>query len=98
MGGGKTVALSRLEILAALTPKKWWRGEWRPGPRNIRFRYHVRAWCSAEEVEEEEEDDDYGQFGFWFSCTLIESIMVSLQLPEFMMCTLSTHPFRTDRS
>ena len=31
----------RLEILAALTPKKFWRGDWRPGPRNIRFRYHV---------------------------------------------------------
>jgi hypothetical protein len=31
----------RLEILAALAPKKFWRGDWRPGPRNIRFRYHV---------------------------------------------------------
>ena len=38
----------RLEILAALTPKKFWRGEWRPGPRNIRFRYHVRAWWCAD--------------------------------------------------
>ena len=32
--------LGRLEILAALTPKKWWRGDWRPGPRNVRFRFH----------------------------------------------------------
>ena len=31
----------RLEVLAALTPKKFWRGDWRPGPRNIRFRYHT---------------------------------------------------------
>ena len=30
----------RLEVLAALTPKKFWRGDWRPGPRNVRFRYH----------------------------------------------------------
>ena len=30
----------RLEVLAALTPKQFWRGDWRPGPRNIRFRYH----------------------------------------------------------
>ena len=35
-------AIRRLEVLAALTPKKFWRGDWRPGPRNIRFRYHVR--------------------------------------------------------
>jgi hypothetical protein len=33
----------RLEVLAALTPKQFWRGEWRPGPRNIRFRFHVSA-------------------------------------------------------
>ena len=37
-----SLTLGRLEILAALTPKKFWRGDWRPGPRNLRFRYHVR--------------------------------------------------------
>ena len=35
------VCRGRLEVLAALTPKKFWRGDWRPGPRNVRFRYHV---------------------------------------------------------
>ena len=34
-------ALGRLEILAALTPKKFWRGDWRKGPRNVRFRFHT---------------------------------------------------------
>lgn len=37
----------RLEILAALTPKKFWRGAWRPGPRNIRFRYHTNPQAAA---------------------------------------------------
>ena len=43
----------RLEVLAALTPKKFWRGDWRPGPRNVRFRYHVRnaVMCAREERE-----------------------------------------------
>ena len=43
----------RLEVLAALTPKKFWRGDWRPGPRNVRFRYHVRnaVICGHEERE-----------------------------------------------
>ena len=30
----------RLEIVAGLTPKKFKSGAWRPGPRNVRFRYH----------------------------------------------------------
>ena len=30
-----------MEILAALTPKTFWRGDWRPGPRNLRFRFHT---------------------------------------------------------
>ena len=30
----------RLEILAGLAPKKFQMGGWRPGPRNVRFRYH----------------------------------------------------------
>ena len=30
----------RLEILAALAPKKFSTGAWRPGPRSVRFRYH----------------------------------------------------------
>ncbi|KAH8066519.1 hypothetical protein JL722_966 [Aureococcus anophagefferens] len=30
----------RLEILAALAPKKFSTGAWRPGPRSLRFRYH----------------------------------------------------------
>jgi hypothetical protein len=30
----------RLELLASLAPKKFKRGAWRPGPRNIRFRFH----------------------------------------------------------
>ena len=44
-----TIAMSlhRLEVLAALTPKAFWRGDWRPGPRNIRFRYHVRERCDS---------------------------------------------------
>ena len=29
----------RLELLASLAPKKFKRGAWRPGPRNIRFRF-----------------------------------------------------------
>ena len=42
-----------MEVLAALTPKKFWRGDWRPGPRNVRFRYHVRnaVICAREERE-----------------------------------------------
>jgi len=36
-------AIRRLEVLAALTPKQFWRGDWRLGPRNIRFRFHVSA-------------------------------------------------------
>ena len=35
----KNCAIYRLEVVAALTPKQFWRGDWRPGPRNVRFRY-----------------------------------------------------------
>ena len=49
---------NRLEVLAALTPKKFWRGEWRPGPRNIRFRYHVRSWCGDDDGDDDDGDDD----------------------------------------
>jgi len=45
-----------------LTPKTFWRGEWRPGPRNIRFRYHVRAWCGDDDGDDDgggrDDDDD----------------------------------------
>ena len=30
----------RLELIAGLAPKKFSSGSWRPGPRNIRFRWH----------------------------------------------------------
>ncbi len=30
----------RLELLCSLAPKKFKLGGWRPGPRNVRFRYH----------------------------------------------------------
>ena len=48
----------RLEILAALAPKKFWRGEWRPGPRNLRFRYPCVRRADDDDNDDGDDDDD----------------------------------------
>ncbi|KAJ8605842.1 hypothetical protein CTAYLR_000515 [Chrysophaeum taylorii] len=73
----------RLELLAALTPKKFASGDFRPGPRNVRFRYHhdpTSAGTGPLVTSACVRDPRKGQFSIPGDKTAIEPVLAAIAL------------------